>query len=57
VRGDTTGLATQLVGGGDPLARLRIHQRHYAAELAELCGVGVDDRRGIDRSRRSCSGD
>jgi Putative DNA-binding domain len=33
VRGDATGLATQLVGGGDPLARLRIHQRHYEASL------------------------
>jgi hypothetical protein len=33
VRGDTTGLASQLVGGGDPLARLRIHQRHYEASL------------------------
>jgi hypothetical protein len=33
VRGDPTALAGLLAGGGDPLARLKIHQRHYEASL------------------------
>lgn len=33
VSGDTTALENLLVGGRDPLARLRIHQRHYEASL------------------------
>jgi hypothetical protein len=35
VRGDATAIAPALAGGADPVRRLAVHQRHYAASLTQ----------------------